>query len=103
MGMSRLEVQEAFERLDDSLHVYYQPPESVKIKYPAIIYSVNDYVQRFADNYLYNKDRSYLVMLVHQDPDNPIVEKLLWAFPKMRFDRYYVSDNLHHYVYVLYE
>lgn len=103
MSLSRLQVQEQLEAISDELHVYFQPPPSVRLEYPAIIYKVNDYSQEFADDRLYKKDRSYLVTLVHYDPDNDIVEKLLWAFPKMRFDRTYTSDNLYHYVYVLYE
>lgn len=103
MSLSRLEIQDRLEALDTSLHVYYQPPASVRIKYPAIIYHLNDIDQRWADDYLYKKDRSYLLTLVHYDPDNDIIEKLLWAFPKLRYDRTYTSDNLYHYVYVLYE
>lgn len=103
MSLSRLEVQDRLESLADDLHVYFQPPPSVRLTYPAIVYSVNDYDQNWADDYLYKKDRSYLVTLIHFDPDNDLIEKLLWAFPKLRFDRTYTSDNLYHYVYVLYE
>lgn len=103
MSLSRQEIQDRLEALDGSLHVYYQPPPSVRISYPAIVYRLNDYSQNWADDNLYKKDRSYLVTLIHYDPDNDIVEKLLWAFPKLRFDRSYSSDNLYHYVYVLYE
>lgn len=101
MSMSRLEIQDALEQIVKN--VYFQPPASVRIKYPAIIYKLNNIDQRFADDRTYNKDRSYMLTLVHNDPDNEIVDKLVWAFPKIRFDRAYVSDNLYHYVYVLYE
>ena len=103
MSLTRLEIQDRLELVDSNLHVYYQPPASVRLTYPAIVYRVNDYSQNWADDYLYKKDRSYLITLIHYDPDNDIVEKLLWAFPKLRFDRTYTSDNLYHYVYVLYE
>lgn len=101
--MTRLEIQEVLENLDDSLHVYYQPPASVRIVYPAIIYKLENIVQRFANDVTYSKDRAYMLTLVHKDPENDIVDKLIWAFPKIRFDRTYISDNLYHYVYVLYE
>ena len=103
MSLTRLEIQDRLELVDSNLHVYYQPSASVRLTYPAIVYRVNDYSQNWADDYLYKKDRSYLITLIHYDPDNDIVEKLLWAFPKLRFDRTYTSDNLYHYVYVLYE
>lgn len=103
MAMTRLQIQHALEAVDTNLHVYYQPPASVKISYPAIIFKLENIDQRFADDRTYNKDRSYMLTLIHKDPDNDIVDKLVWAFPKIRFDRTYISDNLYHYVYVLYE
>lgn len=36
---TRLELQSKLVELLGSKHVYYQPPESVKIEYPAIVYS----------------------------------------------------------------
>lgn len=101
--MTRLQIQDALEAVDSKLHVYYQPPASVKITYPAIIYKLENIDQRFADDRTYNKDRAYMLTLIHKDPDNDIVDKLIWMFPKIRFDRAYISDNLYHYVYVLYE
>ena len=104
MALTRLQIQERLETiLVVGGHVYFQPPTNTRIQYPAIIYRLEDIDQRFADDKLYNKDRAYLVTLVHPDPDNEIIERLLWEFPKIRFDRTYDSDNLHHYVYVLYE
>lgn len=103
MAKDRLQLHEELCDVLGSRNVYFQPPESVKIKYPAIIYRIENIDQKFADNMTYNKDRAYLLILVHPDPDNDIIEKLLFAFPKIRFDRAYDSDNMHHYVYVLYE
>ena len=101
--MTRTQIQSALEAVDAKLHVYYQPPASVKISYPAIIFKLENIDQKFADDWTYIKDRSYMLTLIHKDPDNDIVDKLVWAFPKIRFDRTYISDNLYHYVYVLYE
>ena len=39
---SRLELQSKLEELLGSRNVYYQPPESLKMKYPAIRYSKED-------------------------------------------------------------
>ena len=103
MAKDRLQLHEELCDVLGSRNVYFQPPESVKIKYPAIIYHVENIDQKFANNMTYNKDRAYLLILVHPDPDNDIIEKLLFSFPKIRFDRAYDSDNIHHYVYVLYE
>lgn len=37
---TRLELQNKLEELLGSRHVYFQPPESVKMEYPAIKYSM---------------------------------------------------------------
>lgn len=103
MAMSRLDIQEKLENLDPSLHVYYQAPPKPEMRFPAIIYKLDNIAQRFADDNTYNKDRSYMLTLIHSNPDNDIVDRLLFAFPKIRFDRSYVSDNLYHYIYILYE
>ena len=103
MAKDRLQLHEELCDILGSRNVYFQPPESIKIKYPAIIYDIENIDQKFANNMTYNKDRAYLLILIHRDPDNEIIEKLLFSFPKIRFDRAYESDNMHHYVYVLYE
>lgn len=103
MAKDRLQLHEQLCDILGCRNVYFQPPESVKIKYPAIVYQIENIDQKFANDMTYNKDRAYLLMLIHSDPDNDIIEKLLFAFPKIRFDRTYDSDNMHYYVYVLYE
>ena len=43
---SRIKLQAKLEELLGSRNVYYQPPETLKIEYPAIIYSksrINSY------------------------------------------------------------
>lgn len=101
--MTRLEMQDALEEVLGSPNVYFNPPATVRIKYPAIIFKLENIDQRYADDKTYKKDRAYLVTLVHHDPDNEIIDRLVWTFQKIRFDRTYVNDNLYHYVYVLYE
>lgn len=84
-----------------SRNVYYQPPENIKMSYPAIIYSRSDIDNRFADNNVYLQDRAYQVIVVDPDPDSEIVDSLS-LFPMSRFDRHYVADNLNHDVFTVY-
>ena len=39
---NRLDLQKIFEDILGSKNVYFQPPESLKMKYPAIRYSLDD-------------------------------------------------------------
>lgn len=97
----RLELHEELVNRLGSRNVYYQSPESVKMSYPAIRYSLNDIFRQDADNQIYNSIRSYEVTLIDPDPDSPVVEKLI-NMSMCRFTRQYVADNLNHFVFSLY-
>ena len=99
---SRIELQQKLEAVLGSRNVYFQPPETLKIKYPAIIYDLADIETVKANNrkYLYNK--RYTITLIHNDPDTDLVEKLLEAFTYVDFDRNYKTNNLYHFVFDLF-
>ena len=84
-----------------SRNVYFQPPENMKLKYPAIIYSRSDIDQLHANNNSYIRNHAYQIILVDPDPDSETVESIL-DLPMCRFDRHYVSDNLNHDVFTIY-
>lgn len=92
---SRLDLQHLLENLLGSDHVYYDPPETVKIKYPAIIYSKNGVQSKRADDSRYQTLTRYDLIVIDRRPDNPVIEKLL-DLSYCSYDRHYVSDNLHH-------
>lgn len=98
---SRLELHEVLCEILGSRNVYFQPPESVKMQYPAIVYSRRSIDNIHANNSVYMQNNSYELTLIHRDPDNDIVEKLT-KLPTCKFDRHFVSDNLNHYTYTLY-
>lgn len=98
---SRLNLQAALETLLGSRNVYYQPPESVKMTYPAIVYSRKRIDNRFANDNVYAQYHSYELVVIDPNPDSQIVEKVS-KLPTCTFDRHYVSNNLNHDVFRLY-
>ena len=98
---SRIELQEKLEELLGSSNVYYQPPASVKMEYPAIRYSRKDVDKKSADNTAYTLTNCYEIIVIDRKPDNKIIEKLL-ALPMCSYDRSYKADNLNHDVLTLY-
>lgn len=98
---SRLELQTQFEEILGSRNVYYQPPLSVKMNYPAIKYSRKTIDNTFADNSVYKQDYAYEVIVIDEDPESVIVEKIS-KLPMCRFDRHYTADNLNHDIFTLY-
>lgn len=98
---SRLELQTTLEEILGSRNVYFQPPSSVRMQYPAIVYSRKDIEKRSADDRAYRKLPSYEVILVDKNPDSKYVEMIL-DLPYCSFDRHYESDNFNHDVFTLY-
>lgn len=97
---SRLDLQNLLEFILGSRNVYYQPPESVKIKYPAIIYRRNDIDNNFADDIVYMQNYTYQIIVIDADPDSEIVDRVS-KLPMCRYDRHYTSDNLNHDIFIL--
>lgn len=86
---------------DGDGHVYFQPPESRKMKYPAIRYSLKGIRKVYANNGTYRILRSYEVTLIDHNPDSEYVEKIL-ELPHCAFDRAYPANNLNHFVFTLF-
>lgn len=99
--MTRLDLQTKLETLLGSGQVYYQPPESVKMEYPAIVYSKNTFRTTHANNAVYSKMKQYTVTVIAKNPDHPVIDKLL-ELPYCSHDRHYKTDNLNHDVLTLY-
>lgn len=98
---SRLKLQSTLEELLESRNVYYQPPQSVKMKYPAIRYDINKIDKRNANDSAYSILRSYELTVIDTRPDSPVIDKLL-ALPYCAHINSYKADNLYHDVLTLY-
>ena len=98
---NRLDLQAKFEEILGSRNVYFQPPASVKLKYPAIVYARKDIDSIFADNGMYRNMPRYDVTLIDKNPDSPFIEQIL-ALPYCSHDRSYTADNLNHDVFNIY-
>lgn len=97
----RIELQKTLETVIGSRNVYYQPPESIKLKYPCIIYNLDDVDYIYADGLAYIESRRFNITIIHKNPDNNILDKMK-ELKMCSFDRYFVSDGLYHYVYTIY-
>lgn len=98
---SRLELQNMFEKLIGNRNVYFQPPASIQMSYPAIVYALNEIDNAHANNSVYKQDFSYEVTVIDEDPDGEIAKKVS-LIPTCRFNRHFTSENLNHYVFTLY-
>ena len=97
----RPNLQTLLENVLGSHNVYFQPPPTVQIKYPAIIYSREDIDNTYADNAVYFNKIGYQLTVVDRNPDSKIVDKVS-KLPMCRLNRHYTSDNLNHDVFTIY-
>lgn len=101
MAKERVELQTILEELLGSRNVYFQPPESLKLKFPCIVYERAGIREDMADNEIYLKHKRYTVTVIDEDPDSEIPEKVL-ALPYCSFDHHFTSENLNHDVFTIY-
>lgn len=97
----RIKLHELLCEVLGTRNVYFQPPASVKMVYPAIVYSRKSIDNTFANDSVYKQDDSYEVTVIDKNPDSEIVDKVS-CLPRCRFDRHFASENLNHDVFILY-
>ena len=98
---SRLKLHEILCGILGNRNAYFNPPTSVKIQYPAIVYNRKRIDNTHADDGVYIQSDAYEVTVIDHDVDSEIVTKVS-KLPMCAFDRNYKSDNLDHNVFTLY-
>jgi len=82
-------------------NVYFQPPPTVEMTYPCIVYRRDSDYTVYADDLPYHRRKRYLVTVIDRDPDSPIPDQIA-DLPLCSFDRFFTADNLNHDVFNLF-
>lgn len=112
--MALSEIQNQRLMLDNTLRsiegvkkVYYQPPASIKLQYPCLMYEPSNPDTMYADDRRYLMFMGYTLTLIDTDPES-IIQKHILDLNKnldsncfVKFDRFFTSDNLNHWTYSL--
>ena len=98
---NRADLNDLFEKILGSTNVYFQPPSTIKLKYPCILYSLDNIDVQYGDNRAYQKANRYQVTLMDKNPDSPYRERIM-DIPMCTYQRHFASDNLNHDVFNLY-
>ena len=106
MAKSRLDLHKIFVEIlgtenETESRVYFQPPPTIKLKYPCIIYERSAKKDFFSAGKKYLGLVKYSVSVVDKNPDSTIpmrVENL----PYTSFSTHFTVDGLNHDVYTLY-
>lgn len=92
---TRQQLQSKLEELLNSRNVYYQPPETIKMQYPCIVYSKSNIKSTFANNAVYSFLKCYEIIVMDTKPDNPVIDKII-AMPYCAYGRNYKVDGINH-------
>ena len=98
MARARVDLSEIFNELCPN--VYFQPPGGHAIKYPCIIYSLNDIDSYGANNRWYKMDDVYDIEYITRNPDDPVIHQIA-KLPMCSMSKPFTSENLHHYPYTM--
>lgn len=91
----RLELHAILCKTLGSNNVYFQPPETIKMSYPCVVYTLSSIRGDYADNILYKFMKRYDVTFISRDPDNDYLDRMA-LLPYVSFDRRFASDGLYH-------
>jgi len=96
---ARSELQTLLKTLCDN--VYFQPPETIKLAFPCIIYKRDWALTNFAENLPYKIVKRYQVTVIDRNPDSDIPQAVA-ELPMCIFDRHFTAADLNHDVYKLF-
>ena len=99
---SRLNLHEELCEILGTRNVYFQPPASVLMQYPAIRYYRSGVNSKRANDQIYNNTNRYEIVVIYRDPDSDLPDRVLAHFQMCSLDRFYVADNLNHAILTLY-
>ena len=97
----RLELHELLVTVLGSRNVYFQPPSTIKMQYPCIVYSRAGMDTTHANNQPYTIRERFEVTVIDPNPAS-VIPYAISQLPMTRFNRQYTADNLNHSVFIIY-
>lgn len=97
MAKDRISLHNLLVSILGTSNVYFQPPSTIKLNYPCIIYKLDDISVQHADDKKYLSNKVYSITVVDRNPDGNIYDKIL-ELPYSKFLNHFVVDNLNHYI-----
>jgi len=83
----RLDLQQVLVEILGSNNVYFQPPPTIQLVYPCIIYKRDDVDVKHANNETYSYTKRYQVTVIDRDPDSEIPDRVL-TLRRCTYDRF---------------
>lgn len=97
----RIELQALLTEILGSDHVYFQPPPTIQMSYPCVVYRRDDIRIEYGDNKPYKHRIRYQITVIDRDPDSEIPARIA-ELESCGFDRFYTANGLNHNVFKLF-
>lgn len=93
---SRLKLHEELCELLGNRNVYFNPPSSLTLKYPCIVYNRTKPDIKRANDQIYSKTNCYELTVITKNPDDDTYERIMEHFKYADYDRSFSHNNLCH-------
>lgn len=103
MNEKRKELQIILENILGSDQVYFQPPETIKMSYPAIVFSFDSIDNKKANNKQYITRFVFHATLITKSVNSDQFLNALLNLEYCSLDKPYMSDGLYHYPFTIYK
>lgn len=97
---SRLELHS--ELLSFCPNVYFQPPSTLTMKYPCIVYAKNTKLNLYGSDVVHFSKQEYRVTVMDANPDSTIPDQIEKALKYCSEYQRYTVNNLNHTILSLY-
>jgi len=97
----RLDLHAILVAILGSNNVYFQPPPTVQLRYPCIIYKRDDVQTEYANDKPYTRTKRYQITVIDPNPDS-VIHEAVGELSLSSYDRFFTADNLNHDVYRLF-
>lgn len=81
--------------------VYFQPPENLRMDYPAVIFHLSRNKTTHASDGRFKDNQEYTVILITEDPQPDALDAIL-NIPYSTLETTYVSNGMNHFVFTIY-
>lgn len=99
---SRAALQSLLVNILGTNSVYFQPPNGFQLKYPCIVYHLDDIFVQHASNKPYRLTHRYSVTYMDtKNPNAKIIDDLI-SLKMASFNTRFVTDNIYHTVFTIY-
>lgn len=100
MHNNRLKLNQQLCDILESDNVYFQPPPSIQMNYPAIVYHRSSIENSYAGNNKYFIRDEYQITLLDWNPESSYIDKIL-SLPYCELSNTFTKSNLNHFVFTL--